>query len=160
VAMFIVERGLSATTTEMVMEGQRRLCEAARRASDDRHEVTYLRSLVVPGRKVCFDLFEAATTEVVQAVNDVAQVPFRRIDLVHERVAGGPDCHAGGDEPTIPSGPRPGSDTEHAGTEHADAEHAEHTDHADTEHKEEDTWTPPSTDGHDAACGCCPSTAC
>lgn len=96
--MFIVERSLSAATAEMVTEGQRRLHEAAHRVSDHRHEVTYLRSLIVPARNVCFDLFEAPTAEGVQAVNDVAQVPYRQVDLVHERVAGTPGCNLGSDE--------------------------------------------------------------
>ncbi len=96
--MFIVERSLSATTAEMVAEGHRRLHEAAHRASDHRPEVTYLRSLIIPARNVCFDLFEATTSEVVKAVNDMAQVPYRQVDLVHERVAGTPGCNLGSDE--------------------------------------------------------------
>jgi hypothetical protein len=46
--------------------------------------VRYLRSIVTPGESRYQCLFEAVSADVVQAANDTAQIPYRRIILAME----------------------------------------------------------------------------
>jgi hypothetical protein len=43
--------------------------------------VRYLRSTFTPGESRCRCLFEAPNSELVQAVNEAAQIPYNRIML-------------------------------------------------------------------------------
>lgn len=65
---------------------------ALRRAAEDAcrvlaaagKPVRYLRSTFTPGESRCRCLFEAANGELVQEVNDAAQLPYSRIVLAME----------------------------------------------------------------------------
>lgn len=81
-------------TTELLLEAQRLLYEASRRVAegaDNAEEVRYIRCTFVPEEQRCVCLFEAPSAEAVQRVNDIAQVPFLRIQPASEYSSPGTD---------------------------------------------------------------------
>lgn len=60
------------------------LSEASRRLSASGSRVRYLGSTFVPERGRCFCLFEAASPQVVKAVNEAALVPYIAINKAIE----------------------------------------------------------------------------
>jgi hypothetical protein len=76
---FVVDRSLPGMTTELLLEAQRLLHEAARRVSLMGETVRYLHCTFMPQDQRCLCLFEAGDLEAVRKVNDIAQVPFRQI---------------------------------------------------------------------------------
>ncbi len=94
VATFLVDRVMPGLTTELLAEAQRLLHEAARRVSDSlasAEGVRYVRCTFVAEEQRCLCLFEAPSAEVVRRVNDIAQVPFLRIQPASEYSAPGTD---------------------------------------------------------------------
>lgn len=77
--MFAVDRTLPGVTEEVLAEVQRVLHQATRRLSSTGRVVRYLRCIYMPADDRCLCLFEATDLAAVQAVNEIAQVPFRRI---------------------------------------------------------------------------------
>lgn len=77
--MFIVDRVVPGLTTDLLAEAQRCLQQAVRRVSDGGDAVRYLRCTFIPDQQRCLDLFEAVSADDARRVNDIAQVPFRRI---------------------------------------------------------------------------------
>jgi hypothetical protein len=88
-ATFIVDRVVPGLTTELLLEAQRLLYQAARRVSRGADTVRYVRCTFVAEEQRCICLFEAPSAEVVRQVNDIAQVPFRRIQPATEFSAPG-----------------------------------------------------------------------
>ena len=88
-ATFIVDRVLPGLTTDLVLEAQRLLYQAARRVSAGADRVRYVRCTFVAEEQRCICLFEAPSAEVVRRVNEIAQVPFRRIQVAIEFTAPG-----------------------------------------------------------------------
>lgn len=82
--MFIVERVVPGLTAELLVEAQRCLQDAVRRVSHGGAVVRYLRCTFIPDQDRCLDLFEAVSTDDVRRVNDIAQVPYRRIGETYE----------------------------------------------------------------------------
>ena len=81
-------------TAELLLEAQRLLHEAARRVSDGAERggsVRYVRCTFVAQEERCICLFEAPSAEAVRKVNDIAQVPFLRIQPASEFSAPGTD---------------------------------------------------------------------
>jgi Protein of unknown function (DUF4242) len=76
---YMVERILPGATMETVEAIQ----EAARRASEtfqvEGRPVRYVHSIFTPGETRCRCLFEAPTAQLVQELNDAAQIPYSRI---------------------------------------------------------------------------------
>lgn len=90
-AIFIVERRLPELSLAHLVVAHRALAESSRRISMRGDTVRYLRSTFTPvgGRCVC--MFEATSLDLVRRVNEVAQVPFHRIDeAVHFEDPGAP----------------------------------------------------------------------
>lgn len=83
-ATFIVDRVVPGLTTELLLEAQRLLHEAARRVSKGTDTVRYLRCTFMAEEHRCICLFEAPSAAMVKTVNDIAQVPFRRIQPATE----------------------------------------------------------------------------
>jgi len=54
--------------------------EASRRLTASGSPVRYLGSLFVPARSRCYSLFQAASLDVVRAVNEAALVPYIAIN--------------------------------------------------------------------------------
>ena len=80
VKIFIVQRTLPGLRPEHLAAVHRALPESSRRLSVGGERVRYLRSTFAPARAVAFCLFHATSEDLVRRVNDVAQVPFDRID--------------------------------------------------------------------------------
>ena len=78
-ATFIVDRVMPGLTHELLLEAQRLLHEAARRVSGGAGTVRYLRCTFLVDEQRCICLFEAPSADAVRRVNDIAQVPFRRV---------------------------------------------------------------------------------
>ena len=78
-ATFIVDRAMPGLTPELLVEAQRLLHQAARRFSAGAETVRYLRCTFLADEQRCICLFEAPNAEAVRRVNDMAQVPFRRV---------------------------------------------------------------------------------
>jgi hypothetical protein len=83
-AIFLVDRTLPGMTEELLVEAQRLLHEATRRVSSTGAAVRYLGCIFVPDEDRCVCLFEANDLATVRRVNEVAQVPFRRISSAIE----------------------------------------------------------------------------
>jgi hypothetical protein len=81
---FLVDRTLPRMTEALLLEAQRLLHEATRRVSSTGAAVRYLGCIFVPGEDRCLCLFEASDLATVRRVNEVAQVPFRRISSAVE----------------------------------------------------------------------------
>jgi hypothetical protein len=80
VAIFIVQRTLRELTPEHLEAVHRALAESSRRLSVGDDRVRYLRSIFSPTRAVCLCVFDATSGDLVRRVNEVAQVPFDRIE--------------------------------------------------------------------------------
>jgi hypothetical protein len=78
-ATFLVDRTLPGMTEDLLVEAQRLLHEATRRVSSTGAAVRYVRCIFIPDEDRCVCLFEANDLATVRRVNEVAQVPFRRI---------------------------------------------------------------------------------
>lgn len=94
-ATFIVDRVVPGLTTELLMEAQRLLLQATRRVSHGTATVRYVRCTFVADEQRCICVFEAPSAEVVRRVNDIAQVPFRRIQPATEFSDPGTSAAAG-----------------------------------------------------------------
>ncbi len=91
-ATFLVDRTLPGLTAELLAEAHRCLQEAVRRVSGSGEEVRYVRCTYLPEEQRMLCLFEAATADVVRRVNEIAQMPFRRITPAREFPAPGLDA--------------------------------------------------------------------
>jgi hypothetical protein len=80
VAIFIVERRLPELSLEHLAAAHRALAESSRRLSMGGESVRYLRSTFSPALGRCLCVFEASSRDLVRRVNEVAQVPFERIE--------------------------------------------------------------------------------
>jgi hypothetical protein len=79
IPVYLVERILPGTTLEAV-EVMGHTADAMCRTFTARGKsVRFLRSTFVPGESRCRCLFEAPSADVVQEVNDAAQLPYNRI---------------------------------------------------------------------------------
>ncbi len=78
-ATFIVDRVMPGLTPELLVEAQRLLHQAALRFSGGAETVRYLRCTFLAEEQRCICLFEAPSADAVRRVNDMAQVPFRRV---------------------------------------------------------------------------------
>ncbi len=90
-ATFLVERTLPGLTLELLAEAHRCLQEAVRRVSGSGEEVRYVRCTYLPEEQRMLCLFEAATADGVRRVNEIAQMPFRRVAPASEFPAPGLD---------------------------------------------------------------------
>jgi hypothetical protein len=78
--VFVVDRRLPALTSTNLHALQRALLEAVRRLTADGEQVHYVRSIYVPSRGQCLCVFHAESSHAVARTNEIAQVPFARID--------------------------------------------------------------------------------
>jgi hypothetical protein len=81
VSAYLVERIVPGATVESVEAIGRAAQEACRDFMAEGKPVRYLRSTFTPGESRCRCLFEAPNSELVQAVNEAAQIPYNRIML-------------------------------------------------------------------------------
>ncbi len=77
---FLVERTLPEMSDRHRLALQHALEEASRRLTLAGSPVRYLGSTFVPTRSRCYCMFEAASVDVVRAVNEAALVPYITIN--------------------------------------------------------------------------------
>jgi hypothetical protein len=82
--LFLVDRTIPGITSELLVEAQKLLHNAAHRVSTTGETVHYLRCTFVPNEQRCICLFGAYSSAAVLKVNEIAQVPFRRIESAVE----------------------------------------------------------------------------
>lgn len=78
--VFVVERRLPGVDPDHLAAVHRALAESARRLSGRGDVVRYLRCTFIPHAARCLCMFEANSEDLVRRVNEVAQVPFDRIE--------------------------------------------------------------------------------
>jgi hypothetical protein len=79
--LYLVERhlpGLTLSELAVLRQAEERAC--AQSVAQGK-PVRYVRSTFAPGESRCQCLFEAPNADVVQEVNDIAQIPYSRIVL-------------------------------------------------------------------------------
>jgi hypothetical protein len=77
--VYLVERSLPGIEMEQLAAAQKAAIETSRVFTAEGKEVRYIRTTFVPGEAHCLCLFEAASAELVQEVNEAAKIPFTRI---------------------------------------------------------------------------------
>ena len=82
--VYAVERLLHGAAVETVESVARASEETARAFSAHGRPVRYLRTTFIPGESRCQSLFEAPNADLVQELNDAAQLPYSRIVLALE----------------------------------------------------------------------------
>jgi hypothetical protein len=84
----MVERILPGATMAAIQALRQAEADACRAFATEGRQVRYLRSTFTPGDSRCRCLFEAPDADLVQAVNEAAEIPYSRIvlavDLAHE----------------------------------------------------------------------------
>ena len=78
-AVYVVERDLPGITMEQLAAAQQAAIETSQRFTDEGKAVRYIRSTFVPGENRCMCLFESSDPQLVQEVNDAAQIPYTRV---------------------------------------------------------------------------------
>jgi hypothetical protein len=79
--IYLVERSLPGASLECVAAVQQAAKVACQAFADNGNEVRYLYCTFTPGDSRCRCLFEAPNADLVQRVNDAAQIPYSRIVL-------------------------------------------------------------------------------
>ena len=78
-AVYMVERHLPGITMEQLAGAQQAAIATSQRLSAEGRPVRYIRSTFVPQEDRCMCLFEAPDPQLVQEVNDTAQIPYTRV---------------------------------------------------------------------------------
>ncbi len=78
-AVFMVERDLKGISDEALAGAQRAAIGEAARMTAEGTPVRYIRSMFTPEDGRCCCMFDAADAAAVQATNERAGLPFRRI---------------------------------------------------------------------------------
>jgi len=81
---YLVERVLPGADLGSVQALCRAADAACQRFAAEDKPIRYLRTTFVPGRSRCSCLFEAPNADLVQAVNEAAQIPYSRIVVALE----------------------------------------------------------------------------
>ena len=84
VPLYVVERVMPGATLESLREIRHAAEEVCGAFTAEGRSVRYLRSIFMPGESRCQCLFEAASADLVQAVNEAAQIPYNRIVVALE----------------------------------------------------------------------------
>ena len=77
--VYMVERNLPGIEMEQLAAAQKAAIETSNRFTDDGKPVRYIRTTFVPGEAHCMCLFEAANSDLVEEVNQAAQIPYTRV---------------------------------------------------------------------------------
>ncbi|HXV71228.1 MAG TPA: hypothetical protein VEB69_07460 [Acidimicrobiia bacterium] len=78
--LFLVERSIIELTPDGLLGIHEALAESCRRLSGGSGKIQYQGSFFAAERGWCLSVFTASNRETVELANDVAQVPFIRID--------------------------------------------------------------------------------
>ncbi len=78
-AVYMVDRELPGITVDQLAAAQKAAIEACRQFTAGGKPISYLRSTFVPSDSNCRCLFEAPNAELVEEVNQAANIPFVRV---------------------------------------------------------------------------------
>jgi Protein of unknown function (DUF4242) len=78
-ALYLVDRDLPGVTLDQFSAAQRAAIATSAELTAAGTPVRYLRSTFLPLDARCLCLFEASSVDIVEKVNQVAQIPFIRI---------------------------------------------------------------------------------
>jgi hypothetical protein len=77
--VYIAERNLAGIGMDDLAGAQRSAIDTATRMSDNGTPVRYIRSTFLPAEGKCMCLFEAESADVVEKLNQDAQLPYERV---------------------------------------------------------------------------------
>ena len=77
--VYMVERDLPGITLEQLGGAQKAAIETSQAFTSQGKQVRYIRSTWVPGDSRVMCLFEASTSQLVEEVNQKANIPFTRV---------------------------------------------------------------------------------
>ncbi len=78
-AVYMVERDLPGITLEQLGGAQKAAIETSQVFTSKGKQVRYIRSTYVPGDSKVMCLFEASGQQLVEEVNQAANIPFTRV---------------------------------------------------------------------------------
>ncbi len=78
-AVYMVERDLPGITLEQLGGAQMAVIETSQEFTSKGKQVRYIRSTYVPGDSKVMCLFEASGQQLVEEVNQAANIPFTRV---------------------------------------------------------------------------------
>ena len=78
-AVYMVERDLPGITLEQLGGAQKTAIETSQVCTSKGKQVRYIRSTYVPGDSKVMCLFEASGQQLVEEVNQAANIPFTRV---------------------------------------------------------------------------------
>ena len=78
-AVYMVERDLPGITLEQLGGAQKADTETSQEFTSKGKQVRYIRSTYVPGDSKVMCLFEASGQQLVEEVNQAANIPFTRV---------------------------------------------------------------------------------
>ena len=78
-AVYMVERDLPGITLEQLGGAQKAAIETSQEFTNKGKQVRYIRSTYVPGDSKVMCLFEASGQQLVEEVNQAANIPFTRV---------------------------------------------------------------------------------
>ena len=78
-AVYMVERDLPGITLEQLGGAQKAAIETSQEFTSKGKQVRYIRSTYVPGDSKVMCLFEASGQQLVEEVNQAANIPFTRV---------------------------------------------------------------------------------
>ena len=78
-AVYMVERDLTGITLEQSGGAQKAAIEISQEFTSKGKQVRYIRSTYVPGDSKVMCLFEASGQQLVEEVNQAANIPFTRV---------------------------------------------------------------------------------
>jgi len=78
-AVYMVERDVPGITLEQLGGAQKAAIETSQEFTSKGKQVRYIRSTYVPGDSKVMCLFEASGQQLVEEVNQAANIPFTRV---------------------------------------------------------------------------------
>ncbi|MCH2536708.1 MAG: DUF4242 domain-containing protein [Dehalococcoidia bacterium] len=86
-AVYMVERDLPGITLEQLGGAQKAAIETSQEFTSKGKQVRYIRSTYVPGDSKVMCLFEASGQQLVEEVNQAANIPFTRVVEAMDRTS-------------------------------------------------------------------------
>ena len=78
-SVYMVDRDLPGITLEQLGAAQKAAIDTSERFTTEGKPVAYIRSTWVPGDSRVMCLFESTSAELVEQVNEAAEIPFTRV---------------------------------------------------------------------------------
>ena len=79
ITVYMVERDLPGITLEQLGGAQKSAIETSEKFTSQGKQVRYIQSTYIPGESRVMCLFEASSPQLVEEVNQAANIPFTRV---------------------------------------------------------------------------------